>query len=222
MVKVYVASSWRNKYQQDVVRVLRSAGHVVYDFKNPDPSDPTNEGFRWHEVDPEWTSGGLVTAERWRRMVDHPRAINGHQLDYRAMQIADVCVFVLPAGRSASFEMGWCMGQGKRGVVVCLEPTEPELMFREAVIVGSLADMLDAVEGKLVNPEENRNCRSCAHSGMEPDDLNLTCFHPDAGTFGQYIRSEPLPHCGSFVKWKPHPRRTPEGGLCPSPTTTNP
>ena len=33
MAKIYVASSWRNSYQQDVVSFLRTLGHVTYDFK---------------------------------------------------------------------------------------------------------------------------------------------------------------------------------------------
>jgi hypothetical protein len=35
-VKIYVASSWRNGQQQDVVARLRAAGHEVYDFRAPD------------------------------------------------------------------------------------------------------------------------------------------------------------------------------------------
>jgi hypothetical protein len=33
MAKIYVASSWRNPFQQDVVGILRALGHVTYDFK---------------------------------------------------------------------------------------------------------------------------------------------------------------------------------------------
>jgi hypothetical protein len=144
-MRIYVASSWRNVHQPKVVEVLRAAGHEVYDFRNPDPSDPTNDGFSWQEVDPEWTNGAPVTVERWRRMVDHPKAIKGYGLDLGALKWCEACVYVLPCGRSASFEVGFAMGQGKRCVVLAFEPTEPELMFREAAIVGSLAEMLDAL-----------------------------------------------------------------------------
>ena len=33
-MKIYLASSWRNRYQQDVVKALREVGFTVYDFKN--------------------------------------------------------------------------------------------------------------------------------------------------------------------------------------------
>ena len=36
MSRIYVASSWRNKYQPEVVAALRKAGHGVYDFRNPE------------------------------------------------------------------------------------------------------------------------------------------------------------------------------------------
>ena len=35
MARIYVASSWRNPYQPEVVAALRKAGHEVYDFRNP-------------------------------------------------------------------------------------------------------------------------------------------------------------------------------------------
>lgn len=44
--RIYVASSWRNPIQPEVVRHLREAGHEVYDFRNPAPGQ---EGFSWRE-----------------------------------------------------------------------------------------------------------------------------------------------------------------------------
>ena len=34
MAKIYVASSWRNKYYPEVVERLKKEGHDVYDFRN--------------------------------------------------------------------------------------------------------------------------------------------------------------------------------------------
>lgn len=33
--KIYVASSWRNKYYPEIVAKLRMMGYEVYDFRNP-------------------------------------------------------------------------------------------------------------------------------------------------------------------------------------------
>lgn len=141
-MRIYVASSWRNPHQQKVVEVLRAAGHDVYDFRNPAPG---NNGFGWRQVHSGYQRGDLVTAAQWRAMVDHPVAREGHALDFQAMELAEGCVYVLPCGRSASYEAGWFVGKGKWLVTLALEPAEPELMFREGAIVGSLAEMLDAL-----------------------------------------------------------------------------
>lgn len=50
-MKIYVASSWRNIYQQDIVLFFRNEGHEVYDFKNPSEGD---NGFHWSEIDEGW------------------------------------------------------------------------------------------------------------------------------------------------------------------------
>lgn len=47
-MRIYVASSWRNKIQPSVVVALREAGHEVYDFRNPREGDT---GFHWSDID---------------------------------------------------------------------------------------------------------------------------------------------------------------------------
>ena len=52
---IYVASSWRNPYYEDVVKRLRKEGLPVYDFRNPPHG---GGGFHWTDVDenaPNWT-----------------------------------------------------------------------------------------------------------------------------------------------------------------------
>ena len=44
MAKIYVASSWKNPYQPDVVKKLREQGHQVFDFRNPPDG---KGGFFW-------------------------------------------------------------------------------------------------------------------------------------------------------------------------------
>lgn len=132
-LNIYVASSWRNDNQQNVVKALRDWGHEVYDFKNPKPGDL---GFHWSEIDPkwkDWDSAGFVGG------LSHPIAESGYQSDFQAMQWADACVLVLPSGRSSHLEAGWFIGQG-RPILILLphESVEPELMYKLAtgVFVG--------------------------------------------------------------------------------------
>lgn len=122
-LKVYVASSWRNQIQPIVVQALRSDGHEVYDFRNPKEGDM---GFHWSEIDHNWKQW---TPEKYRSCLNHPIAESGFKSDFDAMVWADVFVGVQPFGRSASLEMGWAAGQGKKTILL-LENGEPELMVK--------------------------------------------------------------------------------------------
>lgn len=126
-MKIYVASSWRNRIQPDIVEQLREAGHEVYDFHHPEPG---NDGFSWSEIDPNWRSW---TTEQFRKALNHPIAVDGFTLDMNALRWCDACVLVLPCGRSAHLELGYAVGAGKKTIALALPefgPHEPELMYR--------------------------------------------------------------------------------------------
>lgn len=123
MSKIYVASSWRNGLQQGVVAALRSAGHQVYDFRNPPHG---RGGFNWSEIDENWEAW---TKETYREhLLNHPVAAHGFLTDLRAMLWCDTCVLVLPCGRSAHLELGWCAGAGKSTYILLDNSGEAELM----------------------------------------------------------------------------------------------
>ena len=126
MRKIYVASSWRNPIQPEIVKLLRGAGHEVYDFRNPAPN---YYGFSWSEVNPDWL--------RWtpQQFVEdlysgHPAIERGFTFDKTALDWCDTCVLVLPCGRSAHLEAGYAAGRGKL-TLFYLHPDkfEPELMY---------------------------------------------------------------------------------------------
>ena len=148
--RIYVASSWRNPRQQDVVERLRSAGHEVYDFRNPAPG---NTGFAWSAIDPGWIAW---TAAEFRAALAHPIAQAGFALDHAAMEWADTFVLVLPCGRSAHLEMGWACGRGKRTAILMLGQNEPELMYLEAdricLSIDELIQHLRYIGGDKVTP----------------------------------------------------------------------
>ena len=124
MSRIYVASSWRNKYYPDVVAALNKAGHEVYDFRNPPHG---GAGFHWTDIDenaPNWSF------EEYAEGLSHPKAERQFQADVEALEWADTCVLVLPCGRSAHTEAGWMAGAGKRVIVYIPEMQEPELMYK--------------------------------------------------------------------------------------------
>lgn len=112
MKKLYVASSWRNPYQPSVVEIARRAGFDVYDFRNPKVG---NHGFSWKSITlksvKDWTF------EEYREVLKSPIAEEGFQLDMAGLQ-ADATILVMPAGRSAHFELGYATGQGQKTAVL--------------------------------------------------------------------------------------------------------
>lgn len=143
MAKIYVASSWRNPRQADVVAFLRNKGHEVYDFRNPAPG---NTGFSWSWIDPKWENWDSAEL---REALAHPIAQDGFGHDFRAMEWADQCVLVLPCGRSAHLEAGWFTGKGKPLTVYTPSACEPELMYLLAGDNQTITTNLEEMESRV-------------------------------------------------------------------------
>jgi len=141
---IYVASSWRNPLQSQVVAALRrplpghpngSRGLKVYDFRNPGPGD---HGFHWSEIDRGWHQW---TPEQYIAALDHPLALAGFEKDMSALRDCTTCILVLPCGRSAHLELGWACGAGKHTAIL-IDSGEPELMNK---MVDFITPDLDAM-----------------------------------------------------------------------------
>jgi hypothetical protein len=155
VTRIYVASSWRNEHQPTVVEHLRLVGHDVYDFRHPPEGD--HLGFSWSDVDPEWVSW---SPSQYIAGLGHPIAQAGFDSDFGAMEWADVCVLVLPCGRSAHLEAGWFVGRGRR-LYILLDSEEfaqdaghhvAELMYKMATLITtSLSSVMDALAGSQVS-----------------------------------------------------------------------
>lgn len=125
-------------------------------FYEPDV-DPENDPVVWRHCTTGYASCGWSDASRaipkkgsdWEkvdeylRMIEHPRAIEGYEADFAAMNRADAFVMVLPCGKSAHLEIGWAIGAGKRTAILLENPVEPELMYRGAdYLARSVIDLL--------------------------------------------------------------------------------
>ena len=124
MSRIYLASSWRNWAQPIVVDGLREAGHEVYDFRNPAPGD---NGFHWSAIDEHWQDW---SPEIFRdQLTSNPICAAGFNKDKAALDWCDICVLLLPCGRSAHLELGYAIGQGKGSAILYTSGDfEPELM----------------------------------------------------------------------------------------------
>lgn len=139
-MKIYVASSWRNEKQPEVVSVLRDSGHDVYDFRNPRQG---NNGFHWSQIDPNWRSW---TPGEYLLGLQHPLSVEGFSLDMNALSSCECVVAVQPFGRSASLELGWACGAG-RYTILLLDSGEPELMVKMcSAICTNMFDVLRCLE----------------------------------------------------------------------------
>ena len=121
MLKIYVASSWKNTFYTQVVERLRAAGYDVYDFRA--------DGFGWREIDENWR---LWTPTQMIDAHHHPRAVCHYKQDWAALAGADAVVAVLPFGLSAGIELGFAVGTGKHTVVYAPAIREADLMLKMA------------------------------------------------------------------------------------------
>jgi len=126
-MKIYVASSWRNKKHEKIVELLRDNNHEVYDFKNPSEEI---SGFSWDQVDDNWQNW---TNAEYVQALYHPNAIAGFHRDLLAMRWADAFVLVNPCGRSAHLELGWAIGSRKPNAILLDEnDQDKDLMYKLA------------------------------------------------------------------------------------------
>lgn len=95
----------------------------------------------------------------------------------------------------------------------CAEVSKGVRRFAPMVLVVAADATSDLMVHGKPQPEP-KNCHACKYSGMEPADMNLTCFHPDTGSsVGLHIWKEPLEHCPNYSKFEQHPGRNPNGSL---------
>lgn len=134
-MKVYVATSWKNTHATEVIKRLREDGHQVYDFRDA--------AFSWESVGVP----AQVSTDELARALLKPAAVAGYKRDMTALEKCDLCVLVLPSGKSAHLEAGYAAGEDKFLVLYAPEPTtQPELMYRFAdIIVKNLAELSTAV-----------------------------------------------------------------------------
>ena len=141
MNRIYVASSWRNTIQASVVKALRNEGYDVYDFKNPEEG---KGGFHWSDIDSDWKTW---TPDEFRKGLEHPIAKDGFDTDMQHLIECEICVLVMPCGRSAHLEAGHAIGSGKR-LIILLSDGEPELMYKMAEVVTSMDELITVLGGQ--------------------------------------------------------------------------
>lgn len=137
---IYLIGSLRNPQIPYIGRQIREAGFDVFD---------------------DWWSPGSTTDEEWKayeciRGRSYLEALKGaharevFNFDLRNLRDAREAVLIAPAGKSAHLELGWMLGQGKRGYVL-LEPENQrwDIMYQFATgVFTELKDLIAELESR--------------------------------------------------------------------------
>ena len=106
--RVYIASSWKNrKIVRSMAKLLRTIGHEVYDF-----TDPEHFVFNMTEETQEiksqvdWIECGKISSTQ-----------QACANDKAGLDWCDTVIMLLPCGRSAHLEAGVAIGQGKQLII---------------------------------------------------------------------------------------------------------
>jgi hypothetical protein len=139
--RIYLASNFKNRDYPAILTALRDAGHHCFDFRSDDNAATfgSDQGY----VDPNWAK---YTPDAIRKF--EPTAVACFSRDYNALSWASVVVGIYPAGISATAEVFWAAGQGKRVIIYLGSGSRGELMFGllgHGNIVTSIPELLALV-----------------------------------------------------------------------------
>lgn len=137
---IYTASSWKNKYYSDVVKRLVSEGFRIYDFRSAISTEGQTQAFDWSQIDPDWEKWN--TTDFLQVLETNDLAANAFKSDLKGMQDADICLLILPCGKSSHLEAGYMKGLGKVLYIYMPELERPELIYNLANDIYNDLDML--------------------------------------------------------------------------------
>ena len=112
-MNIYISASWKKRKQvRELAILLRSKGHVVFDF-----TDPANR--KMPEAPPEDFPEQFDPARHvYRIFLDREVWRDAVNENKEAIQNADLIILLLPCGIDATADWALGVGLGKRTVVV--------------------------------------------------------------------------------------------------------
>lgn len=131
---IYLIGSLRNAEVPRLAQKLRAEGHEVFD---------------------DWFSAGPEADDKWRdyekgRGHNYLEGLQGlaaqHVFEFDRLHLAQATTVVLmaPTGKSGHLELGWALGQGKRGYYLLDSPDRWDVMLRFCTGVFDSFDVLAA------------------------------------------------------------------------------
>lgn len=138
---IYLIGSLRNPEIPKIAMKLRETGLEVFD---------------------DWYAAGERADDSWRdyeqsRGSSYQEALQGlaaqhvFQFDLHHLQRASAGVLVLPAGRSGHLELGYLLGQGKKGYILVDNPDRWDVMYLFATkVTTALEEIIDHLHAESV------------------------------------------------------------------------
>lgn len=137
---VYLIGSLRNSEIPRIANELRKTGLEVFD---------------------DWFAAGPEADDKWReyeqlRGHSYSEALRGYAahhvfaFDKEHLHRASVAVLVLPAGRSGHLELGYILGQGKKGYILIDNPERWDVMYQFADgVYDKMEDLIEVLRPRL-------------------------------------------------------------------------
>lgn len=169
-MKIYIASSWKNKEEcLSLAGLLRNEGHKVDCFCD---TSTGRYSFHWSELVER--EEDLADFDQVRFMAD-PRAERAFQEDKKWLDWAEAVVLLLPSNRSAHLEAGYIKGQGKLLYILGdFPPGEFEVMYGFADGIYRYTDRAELKRflADLADLKCDR-CGGLAQTKFGPGDANM-------------------------------------------------
>lgn len=120
---IYLIGSLRNPKIPEIANKLRSEGFEVFD-----------EWFSaGKDADDHWQAYEIARGHTFKQALEGYPAWHVFNFDKEHLDRASIVVLILPAGKSGHLELGWALGQGKKGYIVYgKEPDRYDVMYRFA------------------------------------------------------------------------------------------
>jgi hypothetical protein len=131
---IYLIGSLRNPKIPALANRLRDQGLEVFD--------------NWYAAGPEaddhWQTYEKQRGHSFKEALDSPEAWNVFAFDKQHLDAATAVVMVMPAGKSAHLELGYCVDKKPTYILMDGEPERFDVMYRFATKVCT-------TEGELIN-----------------------------------------------------------------------
>ena len=163
---IYIIGSLSGTRVEEVANRLRVEGNDVFD--------------EWRAAQGDyWADYAVRRKMPFREALAMDFTETAFQFDLRHLKQADIGVLVMPAGRSAGLELGWMLGQGKRGYILYDgEPERPDLMAKLATgVFFSVEELINELRSSNHQLHQVRNTDFWIHPSIPR--LGIRCACPD-------------------------------------------